>query len=1174
MKINKYLALLVGILALAGCAGTSNSSSVEVTPTPSDTSSEQQVEIVSLDVVKTTYKNNQEVVVEGVVYGVTKNGFFVADSASAGIFVNMGDNWTATVKIGDKVQVDAKYSLVSGYCMLKQAKVETVATNETVPVVAVEKELTFVNDLVASVNGDYGMLVKLVGTLSEGSSNTYVLTDDTGNTVTFASNSAAHLAANVGKRIIVETVVYRTDSEGKWQLVFAGDENDIVDATLTFADYVELAKEELNKLVPATCTGNLTLPTAHSIDSSMTYTWAVKSGTSVTITDAGVVVVPPTADEEVVLTVTIARGEETQTVDYTIVSKAVVEKTVAQFMGELPVSGDAVKVTGVVVAMGRNQGSTTEPFAPTKRCVVIQDEKTSASVPVNYYYSSTSHGFDGLSVGDKVTVEGTWSYTNGANDNATILAKSMNLVAENATVFDAKATAKVISSQEDYEAVAENPDQYVGQLLKFDNPYMVYSTTGDPNPSNWVKFGYDSTVSPADKRYFATLVGLGNENIDEAWHSYFNIAHSGEEGVQFAGDIYAYLVYRSDTYLQLCIPSISYIALDDANHQSVYNEVCALPDSVDSGSKLALQEDLTYTFNSDVIDASGNVSVVKANTDVEVTVTKGEKSLTKTITIISSTTYGLTVGEETNGTTTLSATTDLLENEEVTATFAPAEGYVTVSYTVTCGTNSVKYPAYNQTEATIKVPGDAVVTAEYELASKFATHNLTPYGSSGNIFWYNTETGAWTSGSSGTTARTYDYLIQKLDEDFNTELFTVEADPLSNGKWINTRGQSKDYTDSEGNKINLYTIYGAADDAAKLTLNSKHEITSIVIHYAATAHYNRATVYAGETVVKGVNLGNNSYEYLIEGSSFSIENASGSEYLYMTGIDIIYAAPAAHGYEYDAEGHWASCGACDFAVSKTAHELVDGVCVCGYSELCNVTVGTVENGTTTVSTNSAVGGSEVTVTFTPNEGYTLLSYSLTTESGTVKYSAFGKTEAKFELTGDTTVTAKYGLADAYATYSYAGGTSRAYYYVDGKFQNSDGKEYSYEDVMGSMKDAEGNKMSSELFGVTPITTFENGKWANLYYSKNGYGLSLYSSATEYSGITFTSTKTIQSVVITYYSDTYVSRASVQANDVELNATVESETVRSYVVEGNSFSITNISGGNNLYITSIEFIYEA
>ena len=1142
MKINKYLALLVGILALAGCAGTSNSSSVEVTPTPSDTSSEQQVEIVSLDVVKSTFKNNQEVVVEGVVYGVTKNGFFVTDSASAGIFVNMGDNWTATVKIGDKVQVDAKYSLVSGYCMLKQAKVETVATNETVPVVAVEKELTFVNDLVASVNGDYGMLVKLVGTLSEGSSNTYVLTDDTGNTVKFASNSAAHLATYVGKRIIVETVVYRTDSEGKWQLVFAGDENDIVDATLTFADYVELAKQELNKLVPATCTGNLNLPAAHSVDSSMTYTWAVKSGTSVTITETGVVVVPPTADEEVVLTVTIARGEETQTVDYTIISKAVVEKTVAQFMSELPVSGDAVKVTGVVVAMGRNQGSTTEPFAATKRYVMIQDEQTSASVPVNYFYSSNDYGFEGLSVGDKVTVEGTWSYTNSANDNATILANSMSLVAENATVVDAKATAKVISSQEDYEALAANPDQYVGQLLKFDNPYMVYSTTGDPNPSNWVKFGYDSTVSKADNRYFATLVGLGNENVDEAWHSYFDIAHSGEEGVQFAGDIYAYLVYRSGTYLQLCIPSISYIALDDANLQVVYNEVCALPESVDSGSKLALQEDLTYTFNSDVIDASGNVSVVKANTDVEVTVTKGEQSLTKTITIVSSTTYGLTVGTETNGTTTLSATTDLLENEEVTATFAPAEGYVTVSYTVTCGTNSVKYPAYNQTEATIKVPGDAVVTAEYELASKFATHNLTPYGSSGNIFWYNTETGAWTSGSSGATARTYDYLIQKLDEDFNTELFTVEADPLSNGKWINTRGQSNDYKDAEGNKLNLYTIYGAADDAAKLTLNSKHEITSIVIHYVSTAHYNRATVYAGETVVKGVNLGNNSYAYLIEGSSFSIENASGSEYLYMTGIDIVYAAPSTHELEKDADGHWSSCPTCDHTVAKEAHTYEN----CKYESD--------DEGHSAICTEC---------------NYVSAKENHTYVEGTCEC---GKLEPVADVTYvSTTINASNPNYKSKLLYGNANGE-----WLSKKDATT---AYTEEEMTAYIKDTDGNSYNTELFDIKAIANADTGKVINFSYSSSYYTervMQIQPTA----GITIECTQKIAYVIITYATNDSTdnsTRGLVKVGEEVVTGTENSHGVHQYTVNANTVTIMSNEtdlGGDSVFIYSIEIVYEA
>ena len=343
MKTKKLLALLVSVLALSGCINPTTS-----TPNNESTPSEQQQFVaVSIDVVKSTYKNNDAVQVEGVVYGVTTNGFFVADSANNGIFVNMGDNWKATVKIGSKVQVDAKYSLVSGYCMLKQATVSVVAENEAVPVTAVEKELTFVKDLVASPAGDYGMLVKVVGTLSQDGAN-YVLTDDSGNTANFAAVSAAHLASFVGKRITLEAIAYKTDSAGKWQLVFAGDESDIVDSTLSFADYVELAKTELAELIPATCTGNLRLPATHAVDTNLTYTWAVKSGTSVTIVENKAVVVPPTADEEVVLTVTIARDGNTEEHEIRVTSKAVVEKTVAQFMADLPLSGDAVKVNGAV----------------------------------------------------------------------------------------------------------------------------------------------------------------------------------------------------------------------------------------------------------------------------------------------------------------------------------------------------------------------------------------------------------------------------------------------------------------------------------------------------------------------------------------------------------------------------------------------------------------------------------------------------------------------------------------------------------------------------------------------------------------------------------------------------------------------------------------------------------
>lgn len=936
MKNKKMLfsLLAVGILALTGC-GPETSVTPTPTPQPSEQPStpEQQFAPVALDVIKSTYANNAAVQAEGIVYGITKNGFFFTDSANAGIFVNMGDGWSSTVKIGSKVQVEAKYSLVGGYCMLKQATVTTVAENQTVPVVAAEKEFSFVNDLVASVSGDYGMLVKLVGTLST-VGGSYVLTDDSGNTVNFASNSAAHLASFDGKRVTLEAVVYKTDAEGKWQLVFAGDENDIVDSTLTFADYVELAKTELASLIPATCTGNLVLPQAHSVDSSLTYTWAVKSGTSVTIVENKAVVVAPETDEEVVLTVTIAKGEETQTEDYTITSKAVVEKTVAEFMAQLPLSGDAVKVNGVVVAMGRNQGSQTEPYEASKRYVVIQDATTTDAVPVNFYYSSTDHAFEGLSVGDKVVVSGSWSAEKGETLNPVINAEQVTLVSEGAVVANAKDSAVVISTQEQYEDLGKNPDNYTGKLLKFDNPYLAYSTTGAPNPSNWIRFGYDSQVSKISNRSIATLIGLGNENVDMGWDKHFDIVNSGELGTQFAGDIYAYLVYRSGSYLQLCIPSASYISLDDADANVAYQAITSLSDEVDSQGQLALQtvEGLTYTFDdgvegSEIIAADGKVGLALANMPVSVTVKKGEVSYTKTITVISASTYSLTVGEETNGTTTLSKSSQLLQNEKVTATFTPNEGYVALSYTVTSGENSVTYPAYNKTTATFEVPGDATVTANYALASEVATFNWCA-GTSRQYFV--TEEGGFANSSGA--AQSYETVISSIknaDGDaIPSSVFGITPiTTFASGKWANLWYSSKGYG------INLYSGKDAeAGSYSGFTLTSKHKIHSIKITFYGASYIQRATVSANGTEIEGVIEDEAVCSYLVNGNEFTIiNNQTNGNNLYMPAIEIVYESPAVHSYQYDEDSHWITCPTCDYVVADTPHEIVNGECVCGYA---------------------------------------------------------------------------------------------------------------------------------------------------------------------------------------------------------------------------------------------------
>ena len=111
MKLKNLLPLLVGVLVMAGCGNTpTEQPTTDQTPTEQPTTehpttevpSDPEFEAVSLDIIKTTYKNNQEVQVEGVVYGVTTNGFFLADSESSYIFVNMGDNWANPVKIGDR----------------------------------------------------------------------------------------------------------------------------------------------------------------------------------------------------------------------------------------------------------------------------------------------------------------------------------------------------------------------------------------------------------------------------------------------------------------------------------------------------------------------------------------------------------------------------------------------------------------------------------------------------------------------------------------------------------------------------------------------------------------------------------------------------------------------------------------------------------------------------------------------------------------------------------------------------------------------------------------------------------------------------------------------------------------------------------------------------------------
>ena len=233
------------------------------------------------------------------------------------------------------------------------------------------------------------------------------------------------------------------------------------------------------------------------------------------------------------------------------------------------------------------------------------------------------------------------------------------------------------------------------------------------------------------------------------------------------------------------------------------------------------------------------------------------------------------------------------------------------------------------------------------------------------------------------------------------------------------------------------------------------------------------------------------------------------------------------------------------------------------------------NGKTVFSKSKGLEeGEEVEVTFKPNSGYSLLSYIVTDETGSFKIPAYKKDAATLTITSNTVVESNYVKNSLINTFNYCSGTSKLYHYVDGTYQNSNGDTaYSYEDVISCIKDEFGNTIDSSIFSISPITTFENGKWVNLFYTNKGYGLSLYSSETEYSGITFNSSKTIYSITINYYDTNYTNRALIESNGSTLTGFEESETSYTYLIDGNDFSITNISGGKYLYIPSIEIVYE-
>lgn len=588
---------------------------------------------VAIETIAATYKNNQVVHAEGIVYAVTANGFYLSDSANGHIFVVRGSSWVKDVAVGDKVQVMGKFGYAQNIIQIKDVNsCQKVSSGNESAVVAAESTVAAVNALASSDRTVYGKVVTLVGTL-EKNGVMYALADENGNFVFFDSNSNEEaLAANEGKRVKLNAVVYKfLTSDNVWTLSFAGANEDIVETPLSFDEIKAKALTHLNEVVAKNVYGALDLPSVHDIISNVKYSWAVEANDYLSIENNVASVVIDSVDHEVVLKVTINYGEQSETIDFPVTLKGIVEQTVSEFYANKPMVDDStVIVRGIIVSFARNQSLST-------RSIIIKDPVTKETLPIDFaktgdYILNDSDTFKSLQIGDEVVVTAEYSFS--GRPTIQCVSKVEKKSSGNEVSHDFE-NAYVLDSQQSYENLAANVYDYSGQLVKFANPFLNYSTTSTPSDTNWVQLGYDDKIGAegfkvnGTGRKFAFLIAAVNENLgSDVWHKYYEFPFSGQSAQQYDLEIYAYCLYVSDSYVAFIIPDQSCYKVS-AKEQIIIDLESTVPSSITNGTVQLLKEHelvtgaITWTSSvPGIIDPeTGVVTEVTENTVVTLTAT-------------------------------------------------------------------------------------------------------------------------------------------------------------------------------------------------------------------------------------------------------------------------------------------------------------------------------------------------------------------------------------------------------------------------------------------------------------------------------------------------------------------------------------------------------------------------
>lgn len=628
MKKTIYLliALLTLSLCLVSCGGGENTPPVD------------DLEVSSIETILTTKANNEKVKLQGVIYAVVEEGFYVADSQVGAVYVIVPSTITTEFAVGNKVEVIGELSIAPNNIRIKTVKsINVLEQSAEVVCKANGSSVGVIRALDASKKtGSFGSLHTVTGYIEKVTESQYNLVDDFGLKVSFHRyTNLALLADHDGERVTLNVIATEYNITSKaWYVTFAGGASDIIPTPFTIQDAKTVAISHISSVVPASVRGYISLPDEHPQIYGLSYKWSVAENDIISIDEDNNTTININKEVATInLKATISYEGETAEIEYPVVFEAIVEQSVAELFTSAPeVDRSVVIVRGIVVSFARNQSADTSS-------IVIKDLATDNTIGVDFSDSSSKYidqkdeVFKSLALGQEVVITAQYR-TAEANRPNIVNVRSIEVAETTHEVSHAFESAYVLNSEKSYKDLAANLDAYSGQLVKFENPFISYSTTVTPGLTHWVRFGFDEfsarTGHGDERRGFATLIIAGNENLGgDGWHKYFDIPFVDQDAKQFGIDIYAYCLYVSDSYVAFIIPSADCFVTSPANEVEIeiFNSTAESAEEDDVLNLLTTHEltenGITWTSsNAELINPeTGLVGYTPVNVDVTLTAT-------------------------------------------------------------------------------------------------------------------------------------------------------------------------------------------------------------------------------------------------------------------------------------------------------------------------------------------------------------------------------------------------------------------------------------------------------------------------------------------------------------------------------------------------------------------------